>query len=42
MPLHRYRLEGTLAEIGHDEIAVNRNEVEGLLNLHGLPCRTSW
>jgi LuxR family transcriptional regulator, maltose regulon positive regulatory protein len=36
MPLHRYRLEGTLAEIRHDEIAFNRNEVEGLLNLHGL------
>ena len=36
MPLHRYRLEGTLAEIRHDEIAFNRNEVEELLNLHGL------
>jgi LuxR family transcriptional regulator, maltose regulon positive regulatory protein len=36
MPLHRYRLEGTLAEIRHDEIAFNRSEVEGLLNLHGL------
>ena len=36
MPLHRYRLEGTLAEIRHDEIAFNGNEVEGLLNLHGL------
>ena len=36
MPLHRYRLEGTLAEIRHDEIAFNRTEVERLLNLHGL------
>ncbi len=36
MPLHRYRLEGTLAEIRYDEIAFNRNEVERLLNLHGL------
>ena len=36
MPLHRYRLEGTLAEIRNDEIAFNRSEVEGLLNLHGL------
>jgi LuxR family maltose regulon positive regulatory protein len=36
MPLHRYRLEGTLAEIRHDEIAFNRNEVGELLNLHGL------
>jgi LuxR family maltose regulon positive regulatory protein len=36
MPLHRYRLEGTLAEIRHDEIAFNRNEVEVLLSLHGL------
>jgi ATP/maltotriose-dependent transcriptional regulator MalT len=36
MPLHRYRREGMLAEIRHDEIAFNRDEVEGLLNLHGL------
>jgi LuxR family maltose regulon positive regulatory protein len=36
MPLHRYRLEGTLAEIRHDEIAFNRNEVESLFKLHSL------
>ena len=36
MPLHRYRLEGTLAEIRHDEIAFNRNEIESLFKLHSL------
>jgi LuxR family transcriptional regulator, maltose regulon positive regulatory protein len=34
--IRQCRLEGTLGEIGHDEIAFNRNEVERLLNLQGL------
>ena len=32
---------GDTRGIRHDEIAFNRNEVEGLLNLHGLALRTS-
>ncbi|TWD82486.1 LuxR family maltose regulon positive regulatory protein [Kribbella amoyensis] len=32
MPLHRYRLEGTLAEIRHDELAFTGPEVEAMLD----------
>ncbi|MGH8834299.1 MAG: LuxR C-terminal-related transcriptional regulator, partial [Actinomycetes bacterium] len=36
MPLHRYRLEGTLAEIRFDELAFNRTEVEAMLDFHDV------
>jgi LuxR family maltose regulon positive regulatory protein len=36
LPLHRYRLEGTLAELGTDELAFTRAEVDALLELHQL------
>ena len=36
MPLHRYRLEGTLAEIRFDELAFNRAEIDAMLDFHGL------
>lgn len=34
MPLHRYRLEGTLAEIRHEELAFDGAEVAALLGAH--------
>lgn len=36
MPLHRYRLEGTLAEIRFDELAFNRAELAAMLDLHDV------
>src|SRR5262245_19142579 len=36
MPLHRYRLEGTLAEIRFDDLAFSPAEVEAMLDFHGV------
>src|SRR5262245_29717676 len=36
LPLHRYRLEGTLAEIRSDELAFNPAEVDAMLDFHDV------
>ncbi len=36
MPLHRYRLEGTVAELGRDDLAFTSPELTTLLALHDL------
>jgi hypothetical protein len=38
MPLHRHRLEGTLAEIRSHELAFTPSEVRAVLAAHGLPA----
>jgi LuxR family transcriptional regulator, maltose regulon positive regulatory protein len=37
LPVHRYFVEGRLAEIRTDELALGRGEIEQLLVRHGLP-----
>jgi len=36
LPLHRYRLEGTVAEIRYDDLAFTAAEVRTLLEFHGV------
>ena len=36
LPLHRYRLAGTVAELGADELAFTRPELRTLLEAHGV------
>ena len=44
LPLHRYRLDGTLAEIRYDDLAFTGAEVEELLGAHDItePEATTW
>ena len=36
LPMHRYRLEGTVTEIRHDDLAFTAAEVKTMLELHGV------
>lgn len=38
LPLHRHRVEGTLAELGNDDLAFSGSEVRDLLRLHEVPA----
>ncbi|NUS52066.1 MAG: hypothetical protein HOQ22_13635, partial [Nocardioidaceae bacterium] len=38
LPLHRYRLDGSVAELGYDDLAFDEREAADLLRLHDVPA----